>query len=82
VSGQGPVAYLPPAQPRRPHRNMARLRLPYTLCARHWSCRGYGLGGGDPISHLRDLLGDLVDFFTLLCDHMLLNLADIGVDLT
>jgi hypothetical protein len=39
------------------------------------------LGGGDPISRLRDLLGDLVDFFTLLCDYMLLNLTDVRVDL-
>jgi len=43
--------------------------------------RAAGLRAGNATSHLRDLLGDLVDFPALFRDHMLLDLADVGVDL-
>jgi hypothetical protein len=41
----------------------------------------HGFRGDDPISYLRDLLGDRIDFLALLRDHILLDLADVGVDL-
>ena len=66
------VANVPSAHPGRSHR----------ASIGRWPCRGPRLERGHCISHLRDLLGDLVDCFALLPDHMLLNLADIGVDLT
>jgi hypothetical protein len=44
--------------------------------------RANGLWGGDPICHLRDLLTDRINFCALFRDHMLFDLADVGVDLT